>query len=272
MKKRAYDLAFPIGIACSSSETLRGAGLQFLSFPGDWTSPLIAPLPASNLIVRIDWLCRGFDDFFNADDFIFRSRNNETGKDVYGNMRTRYIFNHDFTAGSDLATEIPKVAAKYTRRRNRLLELIRGARRVLVFRLDFPTGADPTSVEDCRHAHRRLLETFPGVEFDFVLMQPDRTHTLETRLVEQLEPWLFRIAFDYRDPKKPDDLLYPNLKSTSAALAAFATVRDYRTHEEKRKHDRLHREKRYQKFGAKSWLDYQRIRLAKGFAKLFGRA
>ena len=37
--KLKYDLAIPLGEACSSTESLREAGLQLLSFPHDWIAP-----------------------------------------------------------------------------------------------------------------------------------------------------------------------------------------------------------------------------------------
>lgn len=262
MNTKSYDLIFGIGAVCSCSETLRKAGLQHLSFPGDWTSPLGDDLPAPNLVLRVDWLCNGFDGFFNPEDFVFKRRYEGTQKDIYNNVRTHYVFNHDFPAGSDFSTELPKVVAKYVKRRNRLFSLIRNSRRVLVFRLDLPNGKMPTSLDDCRYARRRLQAAFPGVDFDFALMQPDPNRTLQTRLVEHPEPWLTRIAFEYNDPKSENDALYPDLQLTSAAIAEIASVRDYRTTEEKRQHALNRRRRRYARVGAKNGFDYQRIRLA----------
>ena len=267
MKKTKYDLAFGFGIACSCSETLRRAGLQLLSFPGDWTSPVWGrDFPAPNLVMRVDWLCRGFDDgFFDPNDFMFSRRIETTHKDAYVNRKTRYVFNHDFPAGCDFAAELPKVAAKYGKRRDRLVTLIRAARRVLVLRLDYPNGQDPTSLDDCRYAHDRLRQTFPGVDFDFILVQPDPGHKLADRLTERPEPWLTRLAFDYTDPKSGNNPLYPDLTLTAAAVGAFATVRDYRTPDEKRLHALNRRRKRWASLGATSAFGYQLRRLSLWF-------
>ena len=39
--KLKYDLAIPLGEACSSTESLREAGLQLLSFPHDWIAAIL---------------------------------------------------------------------------------------------------------------------------------------------------------------------------------------------------------------------------------------
>ena len=270
MNKERYDLAFGFGIACSCSQSLRRAGLQYLSFPGDWTSAVaVKDLPRPNLVIRADRLCQGLDGFLELEDLRFKSRHPWNGKDIYDNTRTLYTFPHDFPAGGRLADELPKIAAKYARRYDRLVSLIRSSKRVLVARIDYPNGSRPTSVDDCRYARKRLSETFPGVTFDFVMLQPDPDTPFERRKTDRPEPWLTRIVFDYRSRRPGDEELIPDLGLTSAALAAVAEVRDYRSRKERAAHRAAERRKRWAALGATSYLGYLKAKIARHFRKTY---
>lgn len=273
MTKKRYDLAFGFGIACSCSQSLRRAGLQYLSFPGDWTSPVaIKDLPRPNLVIRVDRLCRGLDGFFRTEDFKLKERNPEKGKDHYDNTRTFYTFPHDFPAGCDLEATLQKVRDKYRRRYQRLLALLRSSKRVLVARIDFPDGSRPTSIDDCRYARKRLSETFPNAAFDFVLLQPEVDVPFADRRISHPEPWLTRIAFDYRSDNPKDDKLIPNLALTSAALKAVATVRDYRTRQERADFKVRQRRKRWAKIGATTFREYLMRKVFRRFRRTYDLA
>ena len=256
-RQERYDLAFGFGIACSCSQSLRRAGLQYLSFPGDWTSPVaIRDLPRPNLVIRVDWLCRGLDGFFRTEDFKLKERHPEKGRDHYDNLRTFYTFPHDFPAGCDLEATLQKVRDKYQRRYQRLLTLIRSSKQILVARIDLPDGSRPTSIDDCRYARKRLSETFPNAAFDFVLLQPEVGVPFADRRTSHPESWLTRIAFDYRSDNPKDEKRIPNLALTSAALKAVATVRDYRTRQERADFKARQRRKRWAKVGATTFREY----------------
>lgn len=233
--RKTYDLAFGIGMSCNSSISLRKAGLQFLSFPGDWVAPIWKreELAESNLVYRTEWLCRGFDGFFDPNDFVFVRRHEWNGKDIYANGRTHYLFVHDIPAGSDFAAELPKMVAKYNRRRNRLVSLIKASRRVLVLRLDHANGLSGATVEDCEKAHMRLCKAFPGVEFDFALFQSDPGVPFSRRHISRPRPWLTHVTFDYHDKKHPEDPKLPDNGLVAKALKKLARVRDYRTNAER---------------------------------------
>ena len=234
-RRKSYDLAFGIGMSCNSSISLRKAGLQFLSFPGDWVAPLWKreELAEPNLVYRTGWLCRGFDGFFNSNDFVFVRRHEWNGKDVYANEQTHYLFAHDIPAGSDFAAELPKMVAKYRRRYERLVSLIRASKRVLVLRLDHANGLSGATVEDCEKAHTRLCETFPGVEFDFALFQADPALPFSRRRIRRPRPWLVLVSFDYHDKSHPEDPKLPDNRLIAKVLKKLARVRDYRTDAER---------------------------------------
>lgn len=232
-----YDLVFGLGQACGCSLSLRCAGLQHLSFPGDWTVPVWGdkdhPGYKHDVRNRVDTLCDMPTDFFSAEDFVRQQAISSTGKQVYVNRKTRYVFNHDFTIGEDFATELPKVAARYRRRAKKLLSLIEASRRVLVVRIDIPGGKHPTSLDDCRYVRERLNARFAPVRFDCLLMTNEASRPFAQRTFSEVEPGLFQISFDFldREHQLPNQ---PDLALTSAALREHFAVRDYRTDAERR--------------------------------------
>ena len=261
MKRIKYDLIFAIGRACGCSETLRKAGLQHLSFPGDWTAPM-SPGQDHDLRLRADTLCGDLSGFFRPEDFHLRNTNRSvTGMAIYENLRTHYLFNHDFPFGGDFASDLPKIAEKYRRRKNRLFELIGRSRRVLVVSMDVPGDRYVNTPDDCRYARKRLGERFPSVKFDCLLVSHDPARPFEQRTFEVVEDGLFHISFDILDRKRTDLRNQPDLTLTSAALAERFAVRDYRSPEEKRRHAETRRQKRYARLGTSDALSYQLMRL-----------
>lgn len=265
MEKEHYNLIFGFGQSCGCSSSLRRAGLQFLTFPGDWTGPLwhdaSHPPLAHELQHRVETLCQGGPGFMEEKSFFAKGTVSNTGKAVYINAETRYIFNHDFPIGCDFPTEIQKVAAKYRKRYNRLLELFAKSERVLFVRMDIPGGDDPTSVEACRLARKRLNERFAPAKFDALLVSCDPTVPFERRRFEKVEEGLFRLTFDYLDRTNPLPL-QPDTSLTSVALAEHFSVDDYRTAEEKRSFAKARRRKRLQRLKDK---------IVRHLGRLFGK-
>lgn len=238
--KRNYDLIFGLGQACGCSQTLRRAGLQLLSFPGDWLTALYGskeyPALEHDLRNRVEMLCAcDLDLLFRPEDLHSLGSVSNTGKDVYANYRTRYVFSHDFTVGADLAAELPAVVTRYRRRLNRLLELIGRSKKILAVRMDVPGGRYQTTLDDCRYARDLLHRRFPNAEFDILLLSHKEGLPFRERAFEEPEPGLFRLSFDYlrRDHSLP---CQPDYKLTTPAVAELFSVKDYRTREERRKH------------------------------------
>ena len=255
MKKERYDLVFGFGATCGCSLTLRRAGLQLLSFPGDWTAPVwhdeTHPRLQHDLRQRVDYFCGDKEVFFRPEDFRFRAPHPWNGKDVYYNERTLYVFNHDFPQGGDFAAELPGVVAKYRRRYERLTELIRGSKRVLVVRMDIPSGDRPkATLDDCRYARGRLRETYPGVEFDFALVSYDPGRPYERLTEERTEDGIYHYGFDFANPKPGADPYQPDLGKTGRLFAERFEVREYRTKAEIAAHRLAVRRKKWAKVGA----------------------
>ena len=261
MNKRHYDLAFGFGAVCGCSLTLRRAGLQYLSFPGDWTAPVwfdeTHPRIEHDLRKRADLFCNGLDELFLPGDFRFLRSHPWNGKDIYCNIRHQYTFNHDFPAGGDFASEMPKVKTKYFRRYERLIGLIRSSKRVLVVRMDMPHPERPkATLDDCRYARMKLSKKFPGVIFDFVLLSYDQGRTYENRVEEITDDGIFHYAFDYLETKPGKDPWQPDLALTSRHFAERFSVRDYRSPQEIAAHEDIMRRKKWSKYGAKGPLGY----------------
>ena len=273
MSKLIYDLAFSFGPACSCSQTLRCAGLQLLSFPFDWVSPGFGtPLWYKDVRFRADMIAERFGadrnpkGFLHMEDFVYRC-DHTNGKAKFYNKRLDVNFLHDFPIGVPLEESFPAVRAKYTRRENRLLELIGRSARVLIVRLDRPDLDYRTPVDDCRYARELLSRTFAPARFDFLLLQPDASVPFGKQSLETIEPGLFRLAFDYVDHRPGAALQFPILELTSAAIAEHFAVRDYRTKAEIAAHRLKRRQKRWAKYGATNALQYRWRKFLSHFRK-----
>lgn len=165
-------------------------------------------------------------EFFRREDMVCFECVEGEKKDAWANVKTHYRFRHDFLHGVPIEEMLPKVAARYKKRRERLFELIRSSRRVLAARMDVPGAKVPTCIEDCRYARAKLNEYFAPVKFDFLLVSDEPTRPFAERKFEEVEEGMFRLSFAFEDHEVP---LQPNYKLTVPALAELFKVRDYRT-------------------------------------------
>lgn len=259
-----YDLAIPLGEACSATQVLRAAGLQYLSFPYDWigASETETERAKHDLVTRATRLASRFDGWFKPEDFTFVASTPANKKDVYINKPLGLIFNHDFPMGVAFETAFPKVNDRFHRRINRLLELADHAKRILIVRIERPAEKIltpmPVSIDDCREARQILSAAFPNATFDVLLLAFERGRKEADMIVEQIEPGLTRITFDYHN-YAPGLLEYAvKVDSLAALLRKYARVPDYRSNEEKKAYRALRFKKRLDK-------------LLKPFKRLFNR-
>ena len=265
--KKEYDLVVSFGPACSCSQTLRGAGLQLLSFPFDWIGPAFKlPGWAEDVHRRTDLLASGFRDWLHEEDFEYKG-DHTNGKGKYWNTRLELTFIHDFPIGVPLSEAYPSVAAKYARRIERLLDLVRRSKRVLVARLDRPDLDWRTPISDCRYARETLAKAFAPTQFDFLLIQPDASVPFGSQKLETVEPGLFRLRFDYRDTRPGAEPAFPRLDWTAAAVAPLFSVREYRTKEEIAAHRLAAKRKRWAKYGASNAWQYRWRKFLSHFRK-----
>lgn len=261
MRKR-YDLIFGLGVACSCTQTLRKAGLQFLSFPFDWIGPNSAcEAYTQDLVRRTDILCSGLLSRLDPADFKFRGGPLSNGMADYFNERLELQFIHDFPWGVPFNEAFPKIKAKYAHRVARLIEIISGAKKVLVFKMERPDTHDRPPVEQFRRARNRLQERFPGVRFEFLSLRQQDDIPFATRKVECIEGFLTTVTFDYRSRDPEAESYQPDMDLTAKAVRALVTVRDYRTREEKQKHRDARLARKLENSGCSSLLQFRLKRL-----------
>ncbi len=257
-----YDLIFSVGDACSCSQCLRAADLQFASFPWDWIA--FPELPE-----RAELMCNGYRGWLELEDLELVQRGPSGGSDHYLNRRNGVIFNHDFPAGVPAAESFAAVKEKYDRRIARLDRLIDAAERpVLAVRLETPAKAGhPTPLDDCRLFRRRLAERHPGKKVEFCLVSLDRGRQFADRIEEEPEDGFLHVAFDYADhtPGVPDYTV--DFKTLVPFLRARFSVKDYRTAEERRAWREMRRRKKYEKAGVSGFWGLVRKRIFGAFGK-----
>jgi len=261
MKRTRYDLVFGVGNACSATQTLREANLQFESFPFDW----VAYKSERDLDERIEMLRTDFAHWFDKTDLAFAG-NFDFGwhaRAIYHNRRTGVVFNHDFNRGEDFDAAYDGVAKKYRRRAERLFARIRASKRVLVFRLDRPDQKVPTSAESCLRLKRMLEAKFPVVAFDILLMTHDPTVLPGCPREVRLSDGVLKISFDCHcdDPRAP--VYQPDFFKTAKVLSRYAVAVDYRTPAERRRFRELRRREHWAKFGATTFWGYLWAKLAR---------
>lgn len=263
--KTQYDFVFGLGNACSCTQTLREAGLQFESFPFDW----VAYKEEEDLDARTEMLRADFAHWFDKSDLAFAGHFDFGwhARAIYRNRRTGVVFNHDFNRGEDFESAYDGVAAKYARRAERLFGRIRASKRVLAFRLDRPNQKVATSAESCVRLKDMLERKFPGVSVDVLLMAHDPDVSPECPREMRLADGVLKVSFDCHcdDPRAPD--YQPDIEKTSSVLSRYASAVDYRTCAEKWRFKMMRHRAHWAKFGATTFWGYLWARLTRGKAK-----
>lgn len=160
MKK--YDFAFSLGFACGTTQALRAAGLQFASYPLDWTmSPSVK---ASAEMVAAD-----FANWLEAEDLKLVDVRHGPGffTRIYRNERTGFGFSHEFSDFERFAVTYPKVKAMYARRIERFLERAGESKKILAVYMELPFRERIGDEAICE-ARQILAGRFPQAEIDLV--------------------------------------------------------------------------------------------------------
>ena len=263
---KTYDFAFGLGRACACTQTMRRAGLQYLSLPWDWVA---YDGNAPDLLNRVDVTCNDFKGFLEMDDLEYRGPNAGPGKDNYLNRKSGMFFLHDFPKGVPLAESYPAVKAKYDRRIARFHQLIAKARSpILVVAMDSPLSK-PTPLDDCRKARERLAERFPGAKFELLNITLDSGRSIADRIDETVEDGLYHIAFDFKDHRPEAHDYDVDQRAVASLLKARFAVRDYRTKDERRAMRERTRLVKMREAGASNRLQYFLIRMKRRLEKMF---
>ncbi len=269
--KQTYDLIVPIGYACSCTQSLRKAGLQLVSFPWDWIS-------VASPTERCRFICDGFKGFIDLEDLEPTGIRTELGNEKVVNRRTGIVFLHDFAFGVPIAEQYQAVAAKYARRAARLDRLLKSARRVLLVTVDVPITPEPTSVEECENAISIMARHYPGVEFEYLLVNLIKGRPLENRIDDTPKPGFRRVAFDYKsyDPDAPAYGI--EIGMVADFLKGEYGVREYRTKAEIAAHKAKRRGSRNKKLlrkmeelGASNRFEYALLRVWQALRSIVAR-
>ena len=260
--KEKFDLIIGLGPACSCTMSLRRAGLQHLSFPYDWIGP---KENTDEYNVDVRHRAENIADEFRgrwlrAEDFTHLDPPPTHPRDCYFNEGLQLLFIHDFEKGDDFAATFPKIQKKYHRRIDRLLELIRGSKRVLLLRVDRPDLAVRTQLKDCKAAVKVLSDHFAPVRFELLLLHCEHGRNYSDRIETDHGDGVKSLVFDYDDNRPDIPKFQPNIGMIAQILASRYSVRDYRTPEERAAGKLRTRRKEYEKFGVHNWWQ---LRLAK---------
>jgi len=248
-----YDFAFSLGAACSCTESLRKAGLQFASFPFDW-------LYGADLRRRTDLLCNDFRGWLRLESFEFAHPARPGHKfDEYANRDTGLIHNHDFLKDTPLAETFPSVKEKYDRRVARLLRQIGKSRRALAVFLSPPTIERATD-EDLSYCLSALQRKFPTVAFDVLHVAYVHDVAFADRVDRAVGEHIRVVEYDCQAKVGSEYAYAVDIDGVSSWLAEEYAVRDYRTRAEKRALERRakaeKRAHRYAKYGASTFWGY----------------
>ena len=217
-----YDMAFSLGFSCGCSRALRKAGLQFASYPLDWTG-------SPGIVASARMIASDFAGWLERDDLeLVDVRGGRFGNHIYRSRRTRFGFPHEFSSFLTFDEAYGPTVEKHRRRIARLMEHVRASKRVLVAYVERPINP-PAADADLVEAKRILEEKFPGVAFDLVYFSPGE----ETCADRAVAPGVTAVVRDYRQVVNGETWHEIDYGSIAAWLQAHAVVADPRSAAEK---------------------------------------
>ena len=163
---RQYDFAFSCGFQCGASMALREAGLQFASYPFDWTT--VRSFPAAAKIIASD-----FAGWLESPDNLelIDVRRGGLNKSVWLDHVTGCGYVHDFSLFRTFEEMYSEVREKYRRRIGRLQKDLRRAKTALAVCTEVPKRGRAPDAE-LIEGRRLLEERFPGTKFDVLYFYP----------------------------------------------------------------------------------------------------
>jgi hypothetical protein len=187
---KEYDLAFSLGFSCGTSQALRAAGLQFTSYPLDWTGE-------PNIISSVNLIVNDFTDWFEFEDFKLVDVRHGAGfcTRCYLNERTSLGFSHEFDDFHPFEESHPRIKKVYDRRVKRLLDDLHASSKTLAVYIEV-SKRDRAGDEEIINAHRQLAEKFPNAEID--LLYVSTNEAVKKPVLKQLSANIFTAQFNYR--------------------------------------------------------------------------
>lgn len=221
-ERKVYDICFPLGQVCMASQSLREAGLQFASYPFDWSGGLKSLLPYAEIIAS------DFKDFMNREDFTYKGTNEVNGLAKYYNSRNKFWHPHDFIDRSEIDDEMYRdFTNKYNRRISRLISQLSNAKTALMVSVCHVTHPI-ASREEIIATRETLAKRFPQLDLDYIVFQYSSDYHSDKPLITEISPNIKEIRFDYSSAETA-----VNIPMIVEALKAMGIeTKDYRTRKE----------------------------------------
>lgn len=171
---KKFDIVISIGEDCACATYLRKFNLRKKSFPFDW-------LTGADFNTRIELLLNEFQDFLNRNDFEIneKARKSAALKDErntsYINLKSGFLFHHDFRSDVPFDEMLTYVQEKYSRRISRMYDLIK-ARPYVLFVFKNKTSNLPN--EDYTKAQEKLALKFSKPVYILILENNDSANNI----------------------------------------------------------------------------------------------
>lgn len=237
---RSYDFIFSLGAACSCSQSLRLANLQFASFPCDW---LWGGSPTARARALID----GFGSLLDETRLVRHGIPWKLEHEPWRDVETGIVFKHDFDWNTPLAETLPAVREKYARRLRRLDELIGASKSVLVVWINPPNCAEARPSEFAEVA-RLLSAKWPSVGFELLVMRSERGRPFAERTDETADG-VRTVSWDYDDGREA----FIDNQKMAAFLACEYAMKDYRSDAERAAWPARQKALKYAQYNATTW-------------------
>ena len=223
---KEYDIAFSLGFSCGTSQALRAAGLQFASYPLDWTG-------SPDILTSVRQVANDFAGWLEAGDLELVDVRHGAGfcTRCYRNKKTKLGYSHEFSDFLPFDECYPKVRKTYDRRVERFVECTTKSRRILVVYMELPIRSRAAEA-DIVSARRLLMDKFPGAVIDllYVSVEPGR----ERPELCELAPGVSVAGYDYRKFDDGEITHFIDWERLVPLLKANFRVVDTRSAEEKR--------------------------------------
>ena len=221
-----YDLAFSLGFSCGTSQALRAAGLQFASYPLDWTGE-----PDVGTGARL--VSSDFAGWFEPGDFELVDVRHGAGfcTRCYRNRRTGLGYSHEFSDFEPFEETFPGVRQTYDRRVARFVERAGKCRRLLAVYMELPIRPRAADA-DIVAARREIAGRFPGAEVDilYVFAEPGRAVPVPDAVADGV----YVASFDYRKFDHGEVTHFIDWGPLVPMLRANFRVADTRSEEERK--------------------------------------
>lgn len=190
-KKQTFDLYVSLGAACSCTETLRKAGLQFYSYPFDW-------LYGSDFLNRIKILNADFENWINKEDMLFMGeRQFPLPRNIYVNKNTGIVYNHDFPVNIPLEDSCSGVISKYERRIKRLFNQIKSSKKVLFVYIEMPNQNENAANSALIEGLHILQNKFPETNISILYLTNNADFNFDSRRTEAVNEKITKTEFFY---------------------------------------------------------------------------